>query len=221
LLVISVGVLGGSFDPVHRGHLALASQALRTFRLSQVLLLPCAQPPHKPGRALAAPHHRLEMLYLAAEDRPGLQISTLEIAQGGVHFTIDTLRALRANTPSVGPVFLCGSDALAEVASWREYQSLLAEFDFAAVIRPSDRGEPREPHWPDDVARRLSPFPPGDAGELGAGGRVYRLDMPALAISSSLVRERRAAGQPVEDLVPARVARYIQRHRLYVEEGPR
>jgi nicotinate-nucleotide adenylyltransferase len=214
------GVLGGSFDPVHRGHLALAGFALRAFRLSRVLLLPCAQPPHKPGRALAARYHRLEMLYLAAEDRQAVDVATIEIAQDGVHFTVDTLRALRAVSPSRNPVFICGSDALADVASWRDYKSLLAEFDFAAVIRPDDRGEPREPRWPDEVLRRVMP-PTADCARLGEGGRVYRLDMPALAVSSSLVRARRTAGLPVEDLVPARVARYIQRHRLYAEEGPR
>ena len=91
----TVGVLGGSFDPVHRGHIALACHALRTLGLDRVMLLPCADPPHQPDRALADRHHRLEMLYLAAEDRHGLQVSTLELAQRGVRFTIDTLRALR------------------------------------------------------------------------------------------------------------------------------
>lgn len=214
-------MLGGSFDPVHRGHVALACHALRTLELSRVFLLPCADPPHKPDRALAARHHRLEMLYLATEDRQGLEVSTFEIAQRGVRFTIDTMRALRAGAPSLSPVFLCGSDAMADVASWREHESLLAEFDFAAAIRGSDAGDPRELRWPDVVARRVASFPPADGRGLGAGGRVYYLEMPALAVSSSRVRARRAAGRTVEDLVPARVARYIQRHRLYLEEGPR
>jgi nicotinate-nucleotide adenylyltransferase len=217
----SVGVLGGSFDPVHRGHLALGRHAIRTLGLSRVLLLPCAEPPHKPDRALVARHHRLEMLYLAAEDRQGLEISTLEIARGGVRFTIDTLRALRSTTPALAPVFLCGSDALADIGSWRDYATLLAEFDFAAAIRPSDGGGMGSDRWPDEVSRRLTPVPPADGDALGAGGHIYRLDVPPLAISSSLVRARCASGQSVEELVPARVARYIQRHRLYAEGGPR
>ncbi len=219
--MIAVGVLGGSFDPVHRGHVALACHALRTLGLERVLLLPCADPPHKPDRALARRYHRLEMLYLAVEDRERASVSTFEIAQGGVHFTIDTLRALRSGTPSLAPVFLCGSDALADIASWREHEALLAEFDFAAVIRPNDAGGPRDPGWPDVVARNVAPLPPEGGDAVGAGGRVFSVEMPALAVSSSLVRARIASGRPIEDLVPARVARYIQRHRLYVEEVSR
>lgn len=215
------GVLGGSFDPVHRGHIALAWHALRTLELERVILLPCADPPHKPDRALAARYHRLEMLYLAAEDRQGLHVSTFELAQQGVCFTIDTLRAFRRGTPSFDPVFLCGSDALADVTSWREHESLLAEFDFAAVIRPNDTGTAPERGWSDSVARRVATLPTSGGSGLGAGGRVYSLKLPALAVSSSLVRTRLASGQPVLDLVPTRVARYIQRHRLYSEEVPR
>ena len=217
----TVGVLGGSFDPIHRGHLTLARHALQTLALDRVLLLPCADPPHKPGRALAARHHRLEMLYLAVEDRPGLRVSTYEIAQKGVCYTIDTLRALRGGSAELSPVFLCGSDALADIASWREHEALLAEFDFAAVIRPHDAGGPRHGDWPDLVTRREAPLPDSGGAALGAGGRVYSLTFPALAVSSSLVRTRRAKRQPIEDLVPARVARYIQCHELYMEEGPR
>ena len=217
----AVGVLGGSFDPVHRGHLALARHALGALELERVLLLPCADPPHKPDRALAARYHRLEMLYLAVEDQHGLEVSTLEIARNGVHYTIDTLRALRSGHPPLAPVFLCGSDALADVASWREHEALLAEFDFAAVIRPNDAGGPRSPLWPDVVTRRVAALPPAAGAALGSGGRVYRLEMPPLAVSSSMVRARRTTRRATDDLVPARVARYIQCHRLYSEEAPR
>jgi nicotinate-nucleotide adenylyltransferase len=217
--LIPVGVLGGSFDPVHRGHLALACHARRILGLERVLLLPCADPPHKPDRALAPRYHRLEMLYLAVEGRDGLSVSTFELARGGVRYTIDTLRALRAGPPSLDPVFLCGSDALADVATWREHEALLAEFDFGAVIRPTDAGEPRSHGWPEVVRRHVVPSAGGAA--IGTGGRVFAVDMPALAVSSSLVRARCLSGRPVDDLVPTRVARYIQRHRMYMEEVSR
>jgi nicotinate-nucleotide adenylyltransferase len=161
------------------------------------------------------------MLYLAVEDRAGLDVSTIEIAERGVHFTIDTLRALRFGTPSLTPVFLCGSDALADVVSWRDHESLLREFDFAAVIRPTDAGGPRDTGWPEVVTRRVAPFPSAVGPRLGVGGHVYDLEMPPLPVSSSLVRTRLASRQPIENLVPTRVARYIQRHGLYVEEVPR
>jgi len=219
--LIPVGVLGGSFDPVHRGHIALACHARRALGLERILLLPCADPPHKPDRVLAARYHRLEMLYLAVEDRPGVEVSTFEIALGGIRYTIDTLRALRSGTPKLAPVFLCGSDAMADVGSWREQEALLAEFDFAAVVRPSDAGGPRPSEWPDIVTRRVSSVPPADGASLGGGGRVFPLDMPGVAVSSSLVRALCGSGNPPDDLVPARVARYIQRHRLYAEEAAR
>jgi nicotinate-nucleotide adenylyltransferase len=217
----SVGVLGGSFDPVHRGHIELARHARESLGLTRVLLLPCSDPPHKPERALAARYHRLEMLYRAVEDREGIEVSTYEISRGGVCYTIDTLRALRVGTPSLAPVFLCGSDALADLSSWREHDALLAEFDFAAVIRPDDSGGSRDPRWPGAVSRRVSPLPPAGGPGLGAGGRVFRLDVPAIAVSSSLVRSRLADRGTIGDLVPASVARYIHRHRLYSEEAPR
>ena len=216
-----VGVLGGSFDPVHRGHIELARHARASLGLERILLLPCADPPHKPERVLAARHHRLEMLYLATADREGISVSTFELARGGVRYTIDTLRGLRDGVPPLAPVFLCGSDALAEIASWRAYEELLSEFDFAAVIRPDDSGRPCGLGWPDAVLCRQASFNAKAGPALGAGGRVFRLDVPAVAVSSSLVRSRVGAGGDAGDLVPAHVARYIQRHRLYSEEAPR
>jgi len=216
----AVVVLGGSFDPVHRGHVELAVRARQLLGLEHAFLLPCSDPPHKPDRALAARYHRLEMLYLAAEDRPGVRISTFELARGGVCFTVDTLRGLRKGAPSVAPVFVCGSDALADIGSWREHEALLSEFDFAAVIRPREVARIPDLDWPELVTRRVRPLPP-DGPPIGAGGRVFRMDLPMPSVSSSLVRARCVAGQSVDDLVPARVARYIQRHRLYSEEAPR
>lgn len=215
--MIPVGVLGGSFDPVHRGHVALALAAQRALDLPCVLLLPCAEPPHKPGRALAAGYHRLEMLYLALQDRPALGVSTIEIARGGVQYTIDTLRGFRLGSPGLAPVFICGSDALADFPYWRDYEALLAEFDFAAVTRSAGAN----PEWPAVVANRVAPLTPEFRATLGAGGRVYHVPMPEVAVSSSRIRRLRAAGAAVDDLVPRGVARYIQRHRMYSEEEAR
>jgi nicotinate-nucleotide adenylyltransferase len=210
----ALGILGGTFDPVHRGHLALATGAATLLGLERVALLPCAVPPHKPNLPISASYHRLEMLYLAAEGWDALRVSPFEIERGGVHYTIDTLRALRERGEE--PVFLIGSDALAEIETWRLYVNLLAEFDFAEVMRTRDPASPVATPFPDEVARRLV-----DAGALdgsaplGRGGRIVRILLDPPAVSSSLVRERAAGGAPIDTLVPARVARYIQRHRLY------
>ena len=215
------GVLGGSFDPVHRGHLTLAAGALTAFGLDRVLLMPCADPPHKPLRTLAARYHRLEMLNLAVEGWGGLCVSTYEIARGGVHYTIDTLRSMRDASRGRHPVFLLGSDALSEVGSWRHFAELLAEFDFGVTMRPEVDRTSGTAAWPAGVADRL--VPPADLPDAttGAGGRVFSVPIEALPISSSLVRSRVEAGQTIGDLVPPRVARYIQRHGVYVEEARR
>jgi nicotinate-nucleotide adenylyltransferase len=196
--VSAVGVLGGSFDPVHRGHVALAARARRALGLSRVLLLPCADPPHKPQRTLASRYHRLEMIELAIEGWEGLGACTLEIAAGGVHYTIDTLRRLRAERPDTPPVFLIGSDA----------------------VRSDDGSPPEPPAWPASVAGRWSDGPV-EGLALGRGGRIVPLAIPTVRASSTEVRTRRASGQPIVDLVPARVARYIQRHGLYGREATR
>ena len=216
----AVGVLGGSFDPVHRGHIALADRARRELSLDRVLILPCADPPHKPERSLAAGFHRLEMIFLAVEGWEGVGVSTSEIERGGHCYTIDTLRALRTGTPALQPVFLLGSDALADIGTWRDHEALLAEFDFAVAMRPGDEFRPRAATWPDFVQPHLASVPPA-GGELGAGGRVVRLEIPEFPVSSSAVRRRASRGEPIVDLVPARVARYIQRHDIYAEEAGR
>lgn len=216
--MIPVGVLGGSFDPVHRGHVALGSHALSALGLSRVLLVPCAEPPHKPDRALAARYHRLEMLYLALQDRPGLEVATIEIAKGGVQYTIDTLRALRDASPPLAPVFLCGSDALLDIVLWRDYRALLAEFDFAAVTRAFGDPARGDDAWPPPIAGRIASRPSHGGVPLGQGGHIYHVSMPELDISSSAVRSLCVQGSAVDHLVPASVARYIQRHRLYSEE---
>jgi nicotinate-nucleotide adenylyltransferase len=215
-----VGVLGGSFDPVHRGHVALASAARELLGLARVALLPCATPPHKPDRRLAPAYERLEMLYLAIEGRPGLTVATDEILRGGTCFTIDTLRAMRARGTAV--VFLVGGDALAEIETWREYAALLSEFDLAAAERRPVEGAAPEAPLPAGVRARVTGLPLGaGAPTLGAGGRIVRLPVELPSVSSRLVRSRLASGGLVVDLVPARVARYIQRRRLYRQEAAR
>jgi nicotinate-nucleotide adenylyltransferase len=213
----SVGILGGTFDPVHRGHVALAETARRALGLDRVLLLPCSVPPHKPERRIAPAFERLEMLHLALEGRTGLAVATDEIGRGGVCYTIDTLRARRLRGDA--PVFLIGSDALAEIETWREYRALLEEFDLVAVERAPTEGVGEAAAWPAPARERLldGPLP----SDLGRGGRIVRLPVALHAVSSRLVRARAAASLPVGDLVPARVARYIQLRRPYRQEASR
>jgi nicotinate-nucleotide adenylyltransferase len=217
-----VGVLGGTFDPVHFGHLHVADAVRQALSLHQVLLMPAAVPPHKTHGARAGAFDRLAMVRLAVADRRGLEASSFEIDRGGVCYTIDTLRALRDEW-DMTPLFVVGMDALEEIGTWREHEALLREFDFAAVDRPGGSiVEAARRLGPTHAARVVSagPSPPADA-HLGSGGRVYHLPIPVVDVSSSLVRARAAAGQSLHGLVPPPVAAYIRERRLYAEESAR
>jgi nicotinate-nucleotide adenylyltransferase len=220
-----VGVLGGSFDPVHLGHVAIAEIVRETFGLGGVLFVPCAVPPHKPGRRLAAAEDRLRMLELALRDRPGLDASDVELERGGVSYTIDTLREVAASDTRV-PVFILGMDALRELPTWHRWDELVDEFDIVAVDRPW-RGEAARGPFEPRLAERVTPI----AAAPGAGitalarpataGRIFRVTLEPIPISASEIRARARRGLPLAGLVPPAVARYIQRSRLYLEEDTR
>jgi nicotinate-nucleotide adenylyltransferase len=217
-----VGVLGGTFDPVHFGHLHVADAVRQALALHRMLLMPAAVPPHKTYGARAGALDRLAMVRLAVAGRPWLEASSFEIDRGGVCYTIDTLRALREEQ-DVTPLFVVGMDALEEVGTWRDFEALLREFDFAAVDRPGGSiQEAARRLGPAHAARVVSHGPqPQQDGRLGSGGRIYHLPIPLVDVSSSLVRARAAAGQSLLGLVPPLVAAYIRERRLYAEESAR
>jgi nicotinate-nucleotide adenylyltransferase len=197
----SVGVLGGTFDPIHHGHLVIAEEAREALGLERVLLVPAATPPHKPGQPVTDAAHRLEMARLAIAGNPAFSVSGLEVERGGASYTVETLEALRA-AGIEEPWFILSAEALAGLPTWREPERVLALARLAVVPRggfePLDRG------W---VAAR---FP-------GREERVRFLDGPLLPISGSVVRRRAAAGRSVRYLVPDAVAAYIAEHALYAE----
>jgi len=219
-----VGVLGGSFDPVHLGHLRIAAWVREALRLDQVLLLLSPRPPHKDPTALTPPGARAEMLRLAIGDDPGLRLSTVEFDEEGPSYTIDTLRRFRTASAPADPVFIIGADSLPELPSWRLAQDLTAEFDFVVLDRPGS--EPLDA--PRLVDRRLAsrvvpltPLPPagGTRGlPPGVGGRIFTLRRPATPESSSQVRALAASGRSLQGLVPPAVAGYISDHGLYRRE---
>ncbi len=188
-----LGILGGTFNPPHRGHLALAIHARRQLALERVLLVPANTAPNKPGRDEdPGPSERLAMCRLAVAEVDGVSVCALEIERGGVSYTVDTLRALHASHPEAELTLIVGGDVASTIGSWREPAELLALAHLAVAGRP---GAP----------------PP----VLADGARSSSLEMPALDVSSSMVRDRAAHGQPIEELVGAGVARYIADHGLY------
>jgi nicotinate-nucleotide adenylyltransferase len=195
----SVGILGGTFDPVHHGHLAIAEEAREVLGLERVLLIPAATPPHKPGRVVTDVAHRLAMARLAIEGNPAFEVSDLEAVRGGSSYTVDTLTAVAA-AGIRDPWFILSVEALAGFPTWREPQRILELAQLAVVPRGGHEllGET----W---AAER---FP-------GRQDRIRFLPGPLLPISGSVVRRRAAAGRSVRYLVPDAVARYIADHSLY------
>lgn len=212
---MSLGVLGGTFDPVHYAHLRLAEEMREALALERVLLIPAAVPPLKTV-APAAAAHRLEMLRRAVASDPTLQVLDLELKREGPSYTVDTLRELHQLYPGERLWFLLGVDALHELGSWREPEALFELASFAVVERPSHSSQPLERLLPPELAAR---FRPGSAGlEHPSGHELRWVPFPRLEISASEIRQRIARGASVRHLVPDAVIEYIDKHSLYREE---
>jgi len=191
-----IGVFGGSFDPPHFGHLALAEWARTELKLDRVLFVPAGSPPHKRRRALSAARHRLAMTRLAVRGNPAFAVSTLETARRGASYTADSLRALAASEPRARWHLLLGADMFATFDTWREPGDIARRAVLVVALRPGVRA-PRSSRW----AR--------------AGRGVVWLTNPGLDVSSSALRVRAARGLGLRYLVPDAVARYAARHGLY------
>lgn len=193
-----LGILGGSFDPPHRGHLTLAEAAYRQLVLDQVLWVPAGLPPHK--SYLTPVHHRLAMTELCIAGRPHFALSRLDTDRPGPHYTADLLPPLRAEYgPETSFWFLVGEDSLRELKHWYHPEQLVGALRLAVYPRP---GRPID--W--DELERIVP---------GIEERVDWLVGPPCEFASSVIRERFRHGRPVSDDIPAAVRRYIEGHKLY------
>jgi nicotinate-nucleotide adenylyltransferase len=210
------GVLGGTFDPIHVGHIAAAEAALSALDLDEVVLLPSNVPPHR-QRPIASTHQRFAMVALAIEDRPALRASELELITPGPSYTAATLARLHAlgYTPSQ-LFFITGADAFAEIATWRDYPAFLDAANFVVINRGSRRASDMERLLP-ELAGRLCPVPaegPPPASGV-AQTRIFLADYATPDVSSTDVRERIADRRPLDGAVPHGVEQFIRRHHLY------
>jgi nicotinate-nucleotide adenylyltransferase len=208
--VARVGILGGTFNPPHVGHVALARCALRELGVERVVLMPAREAPHKPVGEDPGPEHRLRMCRLAVAGVEGLATCALEVERAGPSYTVDTLRAMHASHGDTQLTFIVGADAARTLPSWREPAELL---ELAALAVAEREGTGRE-----DVLRAVAAARSAKAAggaEEGPARDVSFLEMGTVPVSSSLVRERAASGEPVEELVGAAVAGYIAEHGLY------
>jgi nicotinate-nucleotide adenylyltransferase len=189
--------MGGTFDPVHHGHLVAASEVAAQFELDEVIFVPTGEPWQKQDRRVSPAEHRYLMTVIATASNPRFWVSRVDIDRPGPTYTIDTIRDLAAEHPGAELYFITGADALAQILSWKDQLDALQLAHFIGVTRPGY--ELNGDHLP--------------------AHSVTLVDIPALAISSSAVRERVLAGQPVWYLVPDGVVQYIGKHALYRDEA--
>ena len=198
---MKLGVLGGTFDPVHLGHILVVEEARNSLDLSEIMLVPAGQPPLKPSKPIASAEHRLQMLRLAIADRPYCRVSAMEIERPGPSYTVDAIAGLRVQYDIGDEIyFVLGWDSLAQLPEWREPSRLIKMCYLVAVPRPGFQ-------HPDLEAMETS-IP-------GLSQRVVFLEKPQVDISASAIRELAAHGLPFRHLVPGPVAEYIIEHKLY------
>jgi len=190
---VRVGVMGGTFDPIHHGHLVAASEVASVFDLDEVVFVPTGRPWQKSAGTVSEPEHRYLMTVIATASNPRFTVSRVDIDRPGLTYTIDTLRELQSQRPGAQLFFITGADALQQIIEWKSSEDLFSLAHFVGVTRPG---------------HRLS----------GAGlpaDRVSLMEVPAMAISSTDCRARVAKGEPVWYLVPDGVVQYIAKYSLY------
>jgi nicotinate-nucleotide adenylyltransferase len=214
-----VGIFGGTFNPVHLGHLRAAEEVLEALQLDRMIFIPSATPPHKPHHAddpIAPAAQRLEWVELAIRDNPRLSVDPLEIHRGGSSYSVDTLRALAPSLAPEKPVFTIGQDAFVEMGSWREPEALFELAHFAVITRPPIHLSSLVDCLPRCVRGH---FQISDDGHSAvhhlANTWVRLLAIPALDISSSAIRSRLRAGQSLRYLLPPAVAEAIEKSGAY------
>ena len=212
-MIRRLGVLGGTFDPVHFGHLDAVDAARSALALTEILFIPSFDPPHRSVDPRATPFHRFAMIALATNACPSYRLSDLELAREGHSYTSDTLERLHAAGWHPWQIFfILGADAFAEIATWHAFPAVLDLAHFVVVGRPGTTLEHALTRTPGLRARTESP---GGYAEQSGPTRVFLVEARTRDISSTLIRQRIAAHQPIDDLVPSAVARHIATHHLY------
>ena len=197
-----IGVFGGSFDPVHMGHLTIAQDAVEQLELNRLIFVPAAVPPHKQDKTLVEGRHRFEMLQLATEANLSFEVSDMELQRGGISYTFDTIKQIQFEHPGAELFFIIGLDSLAELHLWRNIEPLL---ELCTVVPFARGGE--------DPARVAEQIQLSNAWKTKLLERLIRIH--EIEISASDIRMRQAEGLSIRYLVPPEVEMYIAEHHLY------
>ena len=200
-----IGVMGGTFDPVHNGHFSLAKDALQQVGLNWVIFMPASIPPFKQNKKVAAAEHRVAMLEAAVANEPGMDVSTLEMEMEGVSYTERTLSVIRSQLyPEDKLYFITGTDSYLTAHTWMNADRLLTDNAFIVGERPGYKGV--------ELRERIR------LNQLAFGTETIIINNERLDISSTEIRERAAAGRPLSPMVPSAVEKYILEHGLYKEQ---
>jgi nicotinate-nucleotide adenylyltransferase len=198
---MGTGILGGTFDPIHSGHLTIAGEARRRLGLDKIIFMPAGKPWLKVEREITPVYHRVNMVRLAIKETTYFELSEIEVKRSGPTYTVDTLQELHSELgPGFEPYFILGWDSLAEISLWKEPETIIKLCKLVAVTR-ANAGLPGL-----ESLEQLNP---------GLTESTIILDIPPIDISSSDIRKRIAEGLPVKDRVPIDVEKYITKHRLY------
>ena len=201
-----IGVIGGTFDPIHYAHLAIAEEAYCALKLERILFVPAGQPPHKTGYSITPVHHRLAMLKLALVGNPHFALSMVDLQRSGPSYTVETLRFLRQDLgPGAQCYFIIGGDSLRDLPTWRDPAGILEQATIVALTRPGYKGI-------QDVQKQLEVRLPA------LHSRLVTVEGPLMEISSTELRRRVSEGRPIKYQTPEAVEDYIFQHHLYMSE---
>lgn len=213
-----IAVYGGTFDPIHNGHLKVAEAVLNAFTMDRLLFVPAFTPPHKRSYDILSPFHRLAMLALATADQPRMLVSAIELESPQRPYTIETLGRLKAETANAQLFFVMGADSFQDVTMWREHERLLTEYDVIVAVRPGYNSD-------ENIASHLNPNLQAACIDLRGGlvpssenfrsSHVYLTDYVTMDISATEIRDAMRQNQPIEKFVPPSVATYIKKYQLY------
>lgn len=197
--VSKIGIMGGTFDPIHYGHLIAAQEAYHEFQLDKVIFMPTGTPPHKTRVDILDSRQRYVMTLMAIADNEAFEISDMEVKRKTPSYTVETLRKLKKIYPASDLYFITGADAVIEILTWKEPQELASLTNFVAASRPGFSLKRFR-----ELIKKIKPAP-----------KVFGLEIPALAISSSDIRQRVSQGKPIRYLLPNKVWRYIYSKGFY------
>ncbi len=216
-----IGILGGTFNPIHMGHLKVADTVQRSFYLRKLLFVPSYIPPHKESSDIAAPSDRLKMVELALASSPRFIPSSIEIRAKGKSYSILTLKKLKKLYPQALIFFILGIDAFLEIDTWKEYRKVLQQCFFIIVSRPGYRLEDARSVLEENYRERMVELSESERirEDMLQAYRLFLLSMNSIDVASTEIREKIRRGESVREMVPQAVEKYILEHRLYRNEN--